>query len=217
MVSQSCVTNSVLLSGLTPVVNIPKARLVADTLDNLADGIFILTPQGYPQYANIAAQRINQQLIAAESHGGTFSSKIWHICQIFMETCDVGQQIGIGEAFPDKHDDQLHPLFSEFTLQTQPFPRLRIRIQWVSPEYFSEPLLLLILEDQYRTTQQAALNEASRCGLTPRETEVWLLRQQGYSYQQIAQTLIVSRNTIKQHLKRIYTKLEFNNGQATKK
>ncbi|NJR70496.1 MAG: SUMF1/EgtB/PvdO family nonheme iron enzyme [Synechococcales cyanobacterium CRU_2_2] len=48
--------------------------------------------------------------------------------------------------------------------------------------------------------------EIQRYGLTHRESEVWQLHRQGYSYDEIAGQLYISRNTVKKHLKAIALK-----------
>ena len=45
-------------------------------------------------------------------------------------------------------------------------------------------------------------------GLTEREGEVWMLRLQDYSYQEIADKLYLSINTVKKHMKTILAKQE---------
>lgn len=191
MVVQPFTPTAIQSIPLTGIVNTAIAPPVRDILDRLADGIMVVTPQRAVQYSNTYAQWINRQFPRASSSTSTIADEIWQVCQAFMETCDRPQTP--------------NPI-SESILQTQPFPQLRIRVQWLSSEYATDALLLITLEDQQRIAQQAAITEANRYALTPRETEVWLLRQRGCSYQQIAQALYISRNTVKQHLKRIYTK-----------
>jgi len=45
-------------------------------------------------------------------------------------------------------------------------------------------------------------------GLTPREREVAGLLTRGASNQEIAQTLLISRHTVKDHVKAVYAKLK---------
>ena len=47
--------------------------------------------------------------------------------------------------------------------------------------------------------------------LTPREIEVLTCIAQGVSYTQTAEKLVISANTVKTHLKRIYSKLDVGN------
>ena len=53
--------------------------------------------------------------------------------------------------------------------------------------------------------------EDSTIHLSPREQEVVTLLAQGYSYAQIASQLGISENTLKTHIKRIYSKLNVHN------
>jgi DNA-binding CsgD family transcriptional regulator len=55
-------------------------------------------------------------------------------------------------------------------------------------------------------TNTAIAEDAKQYNLTPRETEVWYLKQTNYSYKQIAATLYISVNTVKKHMKNIYFK-----------
>jgi DNA-binding CsgD family transcriptional regulator len=56
--------------------------------------------------------------------------------------------------------------------------------------------------------RQMALVEAQRWGLTPRQGEVWWLRQCGCSYGEIAQRLFISVNTVKRHCQAIRDQVE---------
>jgi DNA-binding CsgD family transcriptional regulator len=57
-----------------------------------------------------------------------------------------------------------------------------------------------------RTMKNNAIADAKPYNLTPRETEVWSLKQTNYTYKQIAATLYISVNTVKKHIKNIYFK-----------
>jgi len=48
--------------------------------------------------------------------------------------------------------------------------------------------------------------EIEKYGLTPRESEVWLLYRANYSRKEIAAELFISIDTVKKHLKNIKTK-----------
>ena len=47
--------------------------------------------------------------------------------------------------------------------------------------------------------------------LTPREIEILQLLAEGLSYAQISETLTITNNTLKTHIKRIYSKLNVHN------
>ncbi|MEO1593345.1 MAG: helix-turn-helix transcriptional regulator [Cyanobacteria bacterium J06632_22] len=54
-----------------------------------------------------------------------------------------------------------------------------------------------------RLVDALTATEARRYGLTQRETEVWLLRQQHYTYQEIGRKLFISPHTVKKHLRNV--------------
>lgn len=71
----------------------------------------------------------------------------------------------------------------------------------------AEPAYLLItLENPVEVSVQRALFDAHRYQLTTRETDVWQLALQGYSYSAIADELFISLNTVKRHMKSIHEK-----------
>lgn len=46
-----------------------------------------------------------------------------------------------------------------------------------------------------------------KCGLTPREREVFVMLARGRNREYIQEQLVVSRNTVKAHVKHVYAKL----------
>lgn len=68
------------------------------------------------------------------------------------------------------------------------------------------PWLLLFLEDRNATLQDELTIEQKKYNLTERELEVVSLLYQSFSYQEIANKLQVSLNTVKFHVKKINIK-----------
>ena len=62
------------------------------------------------------------------------------------------------------------------------------------------------MEDVYQPIQNIAIAEAEKYRLTPREKDVWLLYRANYTYKQIAAELCITLNTVKKHMKSIYSK-----------
>jgi LuxR family maltose regulon positive regulatory protein len=78
------------------------------------------------------------------------------------------------------------------------------------------PLLMFIEQilAQMSVTQQLPLEKPVEPGLfelTPREIEVLTWLAEGMSYAEIAKKLMISKNTVKTHLKRVFSKLEVTN------
>ncbi len=70
----------------------------------------------------------------------------------------------------------------------------------------SQDYILVTLEDCYETLRQELHFDQKKYDLTERETEVWMLLRQEYSYQEIAKLLQISLNTVKTHVKNVYAK-----------
>lgn len=68
------------------------------------------------------------------------------------------------------------------------------------------PWLLVFLEDRSAILQEELWMEQKKYNLTDRETQILNLLLQAYTYQEIAKTLQISLNTVKFHVKNIYSK-----------
>ncbi|MEO1068466.1 MAG: LuxR C-terminal-related transcriptional regulator [Cyanobacteria bacterium J06638_6] len=78
--------------------------------------------------------------------------------------------------------------------------------EWVDWGEAEPTYLLITLENPVEVSVQRALFDAHRYQLTTRETDVWQLALQGYSYSAIAEELFISLNTVKRHMKNIHEK-----------
>ncbi len=138
---------------------------------------------------------------------------------------DICQQLWNGHCFSDK----LPPVISEllnwlsknsslkgeiFVMDYQLTEEQIIRIRACLLEFNYEPniasrdrpWLLLFLEDRKAVLQDELQIEQKKYNLTDRELEVLSLLSQSFSYQEIANRLRVSLNTIKFHVKKINLK-----------
>lgn len=66
--------------------------------------------------------------------------------------------------------------------------------------------ILVFLEDRNAALEDEMRIEQQKYNLTERETEIFRFLLQAYTYQEIAQTLQISLNTVKFHVKNIYSK-----------
>ncbi|NEQ52528.1 MAG: hypothetical protein F6K11_20705 [Leptolyngbya sp. SIO3F4] len=86
------------------------------------------------------------------------------------------------------------------------FTRLYLEARWM---YLGDPPLrhiLVMLQDLNQIAYHQAKCDAYRYQLTKREMEVWKLRLQGLSYQEVSKALFISTNTVKKHMKSIHAK-----------
>ncbi len=163
-------------------------NLLQAVLESFADGVLVLTDRQDIVYANATAQTICSQLWHDEPEA--LPREIQRVCQALA---------GSHELFPS----QPVMLESEVVAHNTTF---RIRAQWLKLEVSPRPCVLLRLQDQNQSTQGLATAEAQKWGLTPRETEVWLLRRSGYSRKAIADSLYIALDTVKKHLKNVHLK-----------
>ena len=157
-------------------------------LEGFIDGILVLTEQQKIIYANAKANTICAQLPKVGKQA--LPKDIQRICHALIESRELYRD---------------HPVILEFEVAT-PTAVFRIRAQWLVVEAIGQPCLLLRLQDENQSVQGLAIAEAQNWGLTPRETEVWLLRRAGHSRKAIAADLYIAIDTVKKHLKNVHLK-----------
>ncbi|MGA7936619.1 MAG: LuxR C-terminal-related transcriptional regulator [Kovacikia sp.] len=78
---------------------------------------------------------------------------------------------------------------------------------------YRQPYILVFLENCNDVLQEELRIEQKKYDLTEREAEIWMLLRQEYTYQEIAQMLQISLNTVKTHVKNVYAKRRSFHGQ----
>lgn len=161
-------------------------------IEGLVDGVLILTEKGEWVHANEYARRICYQLSQEDtSQIEPLPQAIWRVCESLIDS---------RELFTD------HQVIIESEISLANASTFRVRVRWLVLEDSAYPYLLVVIEDQNESRKNAAIVDSKKYGLTARETEVWLLYQAKHSYQEIADKLYITRNTVKKHMKNIYAK-----------
>lgn len=148
-------------------------------------GVLILTPSLQLVYGNDKAIAICEQLEKANS---SLPIAIIALCQRLL----------------NEEEPVAEPLVMEYQEQPEVFFRLQVR--WLCADLETQPLLFVQIEDCLATLREELLLEQQKYELTDREAEVWMLLRQDYSYQQISEQLKISLNTVKTHVKNVYSK-----------
>jgi DNA-binding CsgD family transcriptional regulator len=169
--------------------------LLQAIIEGFVDGVLILTEEGDWIHANDCARRICNQLSQSTSQINSVPQPIWHICESLIDSRKL---------FPDQR------MIIEAELDTDNSRVFRVRVRWLHLDGSEQPYLLVTVEDRNQSAKNAALTEAHKYGLTPREAEVWLLRRANYSYKEIAAKLYITLNTVKKHMKSVYAKQQAN-------
>ncbi|MEB3216807.1 MAG: LuxR C-terminal-related transcriptional regulator [Nostocales cyanobacterium 94392] len=166
-------------------INLEQLAFLLDIIENLEDGILILTETGEIVHSNAIAYNICNQIEQLDSVIQNFvPSLIGNICKLSSKN----QTIWSEDIFVDGS------------------AMFRLRVRLLNIELTKQPYLLVTIENRYETLKNAALSEANQYHLTQREAEIWSLYRARYGYKQIANKLYITVNTVKKHIKNIRAK-----------
>jgi len=179
------------LTASALVSNSEQSALFQGLIEQLIDGILIVTEQRELIYANESARRLLRQLNQDKRSADLVPKEIWHICQFLM---------GSRSSFPN----QYWVLESDIFINES--TGLHIRVRWLKLEKIEHPCILITVENLYQGIINIALEEAEKYGMTRREKEVWLLHRDHYTYKEIASELFITPNTVKKHMRSIHAK-----------
>lgn len=160
------------------------------SLESHIGSVLVLAEDGTVLYATESLQMRLKEL-AGQEEKAALPQEIALICQV-LKQCRG--------RFPNQNWAIEFDIFSKDAIA------LRIRSRWLKLDGFDQPCILLIVEDRQQLVQDMRLDEAQEWGLTPREQEVWLLHQEGCTYNQIGDKLYISANTVKKHMRSIHAK-----------
>ncbi|AFY55935.1 response regulator containing a CheY-like receiver domain and an HTH DNA-binding domain [Rivularia sp. PCC 7116] len=161
-----------------------------EIVDNLEDGILILTETGELVHRNASAENICSQIDKSNLNINSVPSVIWNACNTLIQNQLCHQNL---------------TTFSEEIIINQSLV-FRLRVRRFNLELAEQSLLLVTIENRYESLKNVALSEAYQYHLTQREAEIWSLYRVTSSYKQIAQSLFITVNTVKKHIKNIRAK-----------
>lgn len=84
--------------------------------------------------------------------------------------------------------------------------RLHLKVEWIDLVDQPNKCILISIDDLTRIAHHRAVSDAYRYGLTNREAEVWELYLTGLSYRKVSEKLVIALNTVKKHMKSIFSK-----------
>lgn len=165
--------------------------LLQAVIECFVDGVLILTEQGECIHANECSRRICRLLSEENLQDNFVPQSIWLICESLINS---------RELFPAQN------MIIEAEIDANNGAVFRVRVRWLELDENDNPYLLVTIEDRKQSSHNAAIAEAKKYDLTPREAEVWLLRRANYSYKDIAAKLFITINTVKKHMKNVHAK-----------
>jgi DNA-binding CsgD family transcriptional regulator len=173
------------------------ADLFWDALVELIpDGVMVVTRNLKLVHLNQQAKELCQTLTDTPCSSANLPSLITDICHRLMR----------------QPASDTRPLVVEN--QTQQGLTVRIRANWLTlkpnrnaaPSPSNRQLILLLLKNCNEALSEELRIEQQKYDLTDREAEIWSLLRQENTYQEIAQKLQISLNTVKTHVKNVYAK-----------
>lgn len=164
-------------------------------MDSLREGILVLSREFRLLYINPKGRELCQSLLDRDTNATGLPLVISEVCHrlvkrsIVRDSLVMEYQINNGQA-------------------------LRIQASWLSGvtgagfnrSLGSAPHILLQIKNCTEVLQEELRIEQRKYDLTDREAEIWMLLRQEYTYQEIAQLLQISLNTVKTHVKNVYAK-----------
>lgn len=190
MSSSTTLSNSRFIAPDATQENNANLPLLSAVLEGFVDGILVLTEDGTCVHSNQKGRALCRDLSDGNSTS-PLPASLKAMCVHLLES---------REFYPDT------PLVLTQELTSRSGHQIRTRIQWLDLPATAHAYLLVSLENKTRSAHASAMLEAIQYNLTPRERAVWVLRRANRTYDEIAQELYITVNTVKRHLKSIYAK-----------
>ncbi|MEM8614362.1 MAG: LuxR C-terminal-related transcriptional regulator [Cyanobacteria bacterium P01_H01_bin.105] len=199
-VSSMAPSQAAAMSNSNDSFNMQAALLVA-AIENSTFGLVIVSQNGTILHKNKRAKSLLKELESPSC--AIIPDVLWHPCQSLIVSQDEATA-----PFPADYtivlEDEISTTHGIIHMRAQWF-------DWDNSTYQASNCFLITLEDRQQSLEIIANQEAQRYSLTTRETDVWCLKRLGKSYKDIAKSLYISENTVKKHLKNIYSKKEQSN------
>jgi RNA polymerase sigma factor (sigma-70 family) len=174
----------------SPTQENPDQTLLNAVLEGFVDGILVLAEDSTWVHSNQKGRNLCRDLSDGHSTN-LLPAGIRAMGQHLVESREL-------------YPEALLELTQEFTSRSG--QQIRARAKWLDLPMMAQSYLLVSLENKTRSAQSTALLEAVQYNLTPREQAVWVLKRANCTYEEIAQELYITINTVKRHMKSIYAK-----------
>jgi DNA-binding CsgD family transcriptional regulator len=166
----------------------------------MQDGVLVVAYNLLPIYTNTRAKELCQQMLMPdEEMAASLPGVISEACHRLLKDRSINQEALVVEY--QGHQGQT----------------IRLRVRWLSLSSYedveSEPYILVQLENRQTELEEDLQVDRKKYDLTEREAEIWMLLREEYTYQEIAERLQISLNTVKTHVKNVYAKRRSSLGQ----
>jgi DNA-binding CsgD family transcriptional regulator len=168
--------------------------------EHTADGILILDKQCRSLFSNTLARKICSCLATVFPVAATANAEVCRFPQLVADTC---RQLAVRLNSPG-----LIPVpLKEILVSVAPFRSIGLEFQIMENRVsgHSQPIFLIKMTQKKVGPEPNFLKQ--EFGLTPREIEIVSQVCRGLTNLQIARVLFISEGTVKNHLKRVFSKL----------
>lgn len=178
--------------------NISSDALCSALVELLPGGVLVVSQQLRPVYLNSKAKELCQRLLPSAQEIQQ------RLPEIVVEACHQLIREGVSKT------ESLIVEYSEEQGCT-----IRLRLSWLpTNDGRDQPYIVVLLEDCYEALSEELRLDRKKYELTEREAEIWMLLRREYTYQEIAEFLQISLNTVKTHVKNVYAKRRSTLGQT---
>jgi hypothetical protein len=197
---------------------LPLDLVWSSLIESLQQGVIVICQNLKPVYWNLKARELCQQLSEVDLPLPALPVSVAEVCHRFLRDNFAASK----------------PLLLEY--QEPKGQVIRISVRWLPletgsghetyhsgidddrnveeiPQETAPPYMLVFLENCNEVLLEELQIERQKYDLTDREAEIWLLLRQEYTYQEIANMLQISLNTVKTHVKNVYAKRRSYQGQ----
>jgi DNA-binding CsgD family transcriptional regulator len=178
--------------NLLPILGTVHSKLI----ELVREGVLIVSQKLEPIYLNIKAREICQKLCDSDRSSTQLPPILSHMSHQLLNNFST----------------ETDPMIVDYQVCGEQTIRIRAYQLQYSPEQRLGALdsdchyILVFLEDRNVTLNEELKIDQKKYDLTERETQILHLLSQAYSYQEIANKLQISLNTVKFHVKNINSK-----------
>ncbi|MDX2229812.1 MAG: LuxR C-terminal-related transcriptional regulator [Leptolyngbyaceae cyanobacterium bins.349] len=186
---------------------LPELNLVwKSLLEALPQGVIIISRTLQPLYWNQKAKTLCQALGPNHTADQALPRPVSEACYGVMRNQQALQSALIVECRTTTGHSvrvraQLLNLVGISETLAQPYTTLQDSAPLGHPSF-----IVVFLENCDEVMQQERRIQQQKYDFTDREAEIWMLLRQELTYQEIAQALQISLNTVKTHVKNVYAK-----------
>jgi len=199
-------------TAMTSAATTEQIQLWSRLLEVLPQGVIVVSRNLKPVYWNQKAKQLCQGLAGQEFTDHSLPLAISEACYSVLRDSHLMASSLLMEC----QTSTGHTIRVSAQILEAPSPNAESSLFSVSQDANSEDgtqFIAVFIENCSEVLQHEAWIQQQKYDLTDRETEIWMLLRQEFTYQDIAKSLQISLNTVKTHVKNVYAKRRSSQGK----